>query len=100
MTAETNGSSGQSLHPLAQLYARWALNPLVEIAHGLAHDVAVRPENYRHLSRSTIETLNNFRFKLGTDPHWPNAFQRTLSFRPLYRVSERGHARRGVAGAS
>ena len=80
-------ASRNSLHPIAELYGRWALNPLVDVASAIAHDVAVRPNRYKQLSAKTVSILNDFRFKLGTDAEWPNAFQRTLSFRVLYHAS-------------
>jgi hypothetical protein len=74
-------------HPIADLYGYWALNPLVEIARAIAYDVVVRPQHYRDLPDDLAEILTNFRFKLGSDPDWPDAFQRTLSFKVLYQVS-------------
>jgi hypothetical protein len=84
-TADSN--SNEFSHPIADLYGRWALNPLVDIAHAVSHDIVVRPQNYRQLPDDVAEILTDFRFKLGSDPDWPNAFQRTLSFKVLCQVS-------------
>ncbi len=75
------------LAPLADLYGYWALNPLVEIAHVLSFDVAVRPQRYRTLTTATSETLVGFRYKVGASSEWPDRFQRALNFKPLYQVA-------------
>ncbi len=87
----------ESLHPLADLYGRWALNPLVDIARAIAYDVVVRPQNYRDLPEDAARILTDFRFKLGSDPDWPDAFQRTLSFKVLCKVSLASPPVRAVA---
>ncbi len=79
--------ASESLHPLAELYARWALNPLVEVACAVAYDVSVRPHQYRDLSDEVASVLSDFRFRLGSDPAWPDAIQRALSFKALYQVN-------------
>jgi len=79
--------SQTSNHQLAELYGRWALNSLVEVAYVLSHDVAVRPQNYQQLTAESANTLAGLRFKLGADPEWPDAFQRTLNFKVLFQVS-------------
>lgn len=73
-------------HPIGELYARWALNFMVDLAHAIAHDFVVRPRHYRAVPEEIASILADFRFKLGSDPQWPDAFQRTLSFRMLYPV--------------
>lgn len=73
-------------HPLSELYGRWALNSLVELAYVLSHDVAVRPQYYQQLSAETANIIAGFRFKLGSDPDWPDAFQRALNFKVLLQV--------------
>jgi hypothetical protein len=87
----------EPLHPIADLYSRWALNPLVDIARAVAHDVVVRPQNYRRLPDDVAEILTDFRFKLGSDPDWPDAFQRTLSFKVLSQVNLASPSIRAVA---
>jgi hypothetical protein len=76
----------KSMHPLAELYGLWAMNPLVEMARVLSFDVAIRPQNYRALPPELTPVLTGFRFKVGTDPEWPDIFQRSLNFKPLYQV--------------
>lgn len=73
-------------HPIGELYGRWALNFLVDLAHAIAHDFVVRPRHYRAVPDEIASILADFRFKLGSDPQWPDAFQRTLSFKMLYPV--------------
>ena len=75
------------VHPLGELYGLWALNPLVEIVRVLSFDVATRPQSYRKLTDNAAAVLSGFRFKLGTDPEWPDAFQRSLNFKVLCQVS-------------
>jgi hypothetical protein len=62
--------------PLAALYARWTLDPIVDVALGIAHDVIKRPRVYRTVSHDTLQTLSRFRSFLGTHPPWPSAPQR------------------------
>jgi hypothetical protein len=74
------------LHPLAELYGKWAFSFLIDLAHGVAHDFVARPQHYRQLSDQTAELLADFRYKFGSDPEWPDPFQRTFSFRMLNRA--------------
>ena len=80
---ESNSTSNESLHPFGELYGRWAFNFLIEVAQGLGYDFVVRPQNYRNVPDNIADILNSFRFKIGFDPEWPDAFQRTLSFKVL-----------------
>lgn len=79
-------SGEMDFHPIGELYGRWALNFLVDLAHAIAHDFVVRPRNYRDVSDEVGSILADFRFKLGSDPQWPDPFQRTLCFKMLYPV--------------
>jgi hypothetical protein len=76
----------EASHPLAGLYGRWAFNFLVDLAHAVAHDFIARPQHYRAVPDHIAELFSDFRYKLGTDPSWPDAFQRTFSFKMLNRV--------------
>lgn len=93
----TDSGRQESLHPIADLYGRWALNPLVDVARAIAYDVVVRPQSYPDLSDDVLRILTDFRFKLGSDPDWPDAFQRTLSFKVLCQVSLASPPVRAVA---
>ena len=73
-------------NPLAELYSLWALNPLVEVARILSHDVAIRPQHYQSLSPKLSNAVTGLRYKVGNDPSWPDVFQRSLAFKPLYKV--------------
>lgn len=85
----TVGRPGDAVtHPLAKLYSRWALNPIVDVARGVAHDVPVRPERYVALTEHMVEVLTDFRFKIGRDPAWPDLVQRTLSFKILFTANK------------
>jgi len=86
-TRSTSKAGEKKSHPVAQLYGHWALNPLVEIAHTISHDFVARPQQYRNVSDDVADILADFRFKLGSDRDWPDAFQRTLSFKVLHQVN-------------
>lgn len=75
-------------HPIAELYGRWALNPLVGLAYAVSHDFVVRPQLYRGVSDKVARVLSDFRFKTGTDSDWPNEYQRTLNFKLLYHLNK------------
>ncbi len=91
MTSLTN------FHPVALLYGRWALNPLVEIVQTLSYDFAARPRQYKEVSIETANILADFRFKFGNDRYWPDAFQRTLNFKSLQQVNLAAPALRQAA---
>lgn len=83
-------SAGQDdTHPVGELYGRWTLNFLVDLAHTIAHDFVARPRQYRDVPEDIAALLSDFRFKMGAAPEWPDAFQRTLSFKMLHRVWHR-----------
>lgn len=84
-------------HPLGELYKRYALSPLIEIVEYLSHDFVARPQLYANVSSDVRDILEDFRFKLGKHPKWPNAFQRTLNFKIIGAVNLAGPPLRAAA---
>lgn len=79
----SEGSKSSSQHALAELYRRSLLDPVVEIAHAVAHDAVRRPRHYRDVPDSTGRLLESFRSRNGNDPDWPSAAQRSALFAPF-----------------
>jgi mersacidin/lichenicidin family type 2 lantibiotic len=86
-TAERDLTGAAGLWPaLARLYALSTLDPIIEIARGLARDVAAHPHRYREVPDEVGGILAAFQTRLGTDPEWPNAAQRDEVYASLLGV--------------
>lgn len=50
-------ASQPSLHPLAGLYQRSVLDPMVEVARTISHDFVKRPRHYRAVPENVASIL-------------------------------------------
>jgi len=71
-------------HPLATFYARYVLDPLVEVARAVSYDFVQRPRQYREVPESVAEILDGFRTRTGCGPEWPSATQRAILFAGVF----------------
>jgi len=79
-SVEKKAGSRRDFPLLAELYQRLILDPLVEIAHAVAHDFVRRPRRYGEVPEKTAGLLAGFRGRTGSDPEWPSAMQRSALF--------------------
>ncbi|HEX7566925.1 MAG TPA: hypothetical protein VF355_00005 [Anaerolineaceae bacterium] len=77
-------ASQPSLHPLAGLYQRSVLDPMVEVARTISHDFVKRPRHYRAVPENVASILEGFRIRTGSNPEWPSATQRAHLFAPIF----------------
>ncbi len=83
--AKTNQKAQQSSkHPIAALYERSVLDPMVEVARAISHDFVRRPRHYRAVPENVAGILEGFRIWTGSNPEWPSAAQRASLFMPLF----------------
>lgn len=68
---------------LDEMYRRWTLDVVVDLAYAVALDYSKRRLQYEDV-RAQAGTLSSFRFRTGTDPAWPNADQRMTTFTPIF----------------
>jgi hypothetical protein len=66
---------------VGDLYARWTLDCLVEIAYAIAQDFVGRPQLY--LGDDVPESIVELRIASGTDPRFPNGTQRQTMLLPI-----------------
>jgi hypothetical protein len=103
--AKAPARAGAEAAVVAELYARWILDGVVEVAHAVALDFVARPRHYRRVSDETAAVLEQFKARTGHEPDWPDAGQRAAIFGALFGVAG-GAARNGgnspfaIAGAS
>jgi hypothetical protein len=79
------------LGQVPELYARWTLDPVIEMAVAVAHDFPRRPRHYRDVPAGVdgvVRVLSSLRARMGTDPDWPNASQRAISLEALVGPSD------------
>ncbi|HEY7495654.1 MAG TPA: hypothetical protein VIH59_31690 [Candidatus Tectomicrobia bacterium] len=81
MPSNEHNATIPPLHPIAELYGKWAFNFMVDVATAIAHDFVDRPQHYRHVPNGTKDVLASFRSLVGAHPDWPNAEQRIAIFR-------------------
>ena len=67
--------------PVAELYRCLWLEPLIEVALGLAHDVLCRPAGYRRIPRATLAAALQLQRAVGTDTALPGPTQRAAIYR-------------------
>ena len=73
---------------LAQMYARWTLDAVVELVHAVSHDITKRPYEYANLDGGVARLLVEFRARTGTAPEFPNLEQRTAIYSSLLGPSD------------
>jgi hypothetical protein len=78
------GASQSSRSPIAVLYQRSVLDPMVEVARAISHDFVRRPRHYRRIPEKLAAILDGFRIRTGSNPEWPSAAQRADLFAPLF----------------
>jgi hypothetical protein len=78
------------------LYARWALDCLADIAYAISTDAIARPQLYQ--SDDIPDDLVTLRMSYGTAPHFPNATQRQAMMMPILGPSD--GLRRGASSQS
>src|SRR5262249_34635649 len=71
---------------VADTYARWTLDCLVEIAYAISIDFVSRPQLYQ--SDDIPDDIVNLRALYGTDPDFPNTAQRQLMMTPVFGRSD------------
>jgi hypothetical protein len=75
--------------PVADTYARWTLDCVIELVTSIAEDYVKRYRQYRDVPEHISKLLTEFRLRTGSDPEWPNTIQRTAMFTPLVGASDR-----------
>jgi len=71
---------------VADTYARWTLDCLVEIAYAISIDFVSRPQLYQ--SDDIPDDIVNLRASYGADPDFPNTAQRQLMMTPVFGRSD------------
>ena len=73
--------------PISDMYARWTLDCVVNVAHAVGQDFVKRIRHYRDVPGPIATHLSDFKARSGHDPMWPNAEQRANIFEPLFGAS-------------
>lgn len=78
---------------IADMYARWTLDLICEAVHAIASDFVNRPRQYTSLPGDTAPgntpvILEDFWYRSGTDPTFPDFAKRQLIFTPLLGPSD------------
>src|SRR6476646_230984 len=60
----------------SEMYERWALDCMIDVAHALSNDYIKNLVYYGRLSESIKTILSDFQSLTGLDPKWPNTIQR------------------------
>ena len=71
-------------HPIAALYQRSVLDPIVEVARAVAVDLVRRPRSTGSFPANVTDIIEGFRIATGINPVWPNAAQRAGLFAPIF----------------
>lgn len=73
----------KSWHPVAELYAMATLDVLIELARAVAYDAVRRVAQYREIPDRTSGMLESLRSRVGSEPDWPSAVQRSALYTSL-----------------
>lgn len=68
---------------IADIYARWTLDCVIDLVTAIAEDYQKRYLQYRAVPNDLSSLLIDFRTKTGSEPEWPNSQQRAAIFTPL-----------------
>jgi len=72
--------SSLPLHPLADLYQRWALDFVVEAARAISQDYAKEPMAYRRVPDDVGAVIESFSRDVGADRDWPSFAERNAVY--------------------
>ncbi len=84
---------------LGDLYARWTLDALIEIAHAVADDYVARPDFYRgnhHLNDRVPDHIVDLQMSYGHVRDYPNKDQRSALNKPILGMSDEHILAKGV----
>src|SRR5262245_1590024 len=70
------------------MYTRWVLDVVIELAYAVSQDFVNRPQFYQNVDRHTACSLRNLLMFYGTAPSYPNAQQRQAMHVPLFGKSD------------
>lgn len=73
---------------IAEMYGRWTLDCIVELANAVALDFVTRPRHYRPVPESVAGTLAQFKSLTGKHPNWPDTAQRAAIYIALLGASD------------
>ncbi|MEO7860174.1 MAG: hypothetical protein ABIU05_06970 [Nitrospirales bacterium] len=73
---------------IGQMYGRWTLDCVNEAAYAVALDYEKRYRHYRDVDAAVGVILSDLRSRIGSDPRWPNAAQRSAINVPLIGISD------------
>ena len=66
-----------------EMYGRWTLDCVIEVARSVSLDFVSRPRQYRRIPEDTATALANFKALVGNDPDWPDQAQRAAIYGAL-----------------
>ncbi len=81
-------NSGEDEPRISEIYARWTLNCIVDIAHAVAIDFTTRPRQYKNIPDATSSLIEALWYRYGTDPAFPDREKRVLICEPLIGPSD------------
>ena len=73
---------------IADMYERWTLDCVVELAQAVAADFVSRPRQYKDVSAAVAKSLESLWYLADTDPGFPGAAKRQMVFTPLLGPSD------------
>ena len=85
---ETRGGA-PGFQPVADVYARWTLDCVIDLVTSIADDYVKRYRQYRDVPPDISKLLTDFRTRTGSDPEWPNSAQRMAMLMPLVGASDK-----------
>lgn len=89
MATAENAEPRQLRGLVAELYPRWTLDVVVRLVEeGIAIDFVKRPRQYKEVPPDIAEILENFWFRSGTDPGFPNLQKREMILFPILGQSD------------
>ena len=68
---------------VADMYGRWTLDCVIEVARSVSLDFVSRPRHYRRIPEETATALENFKALVGNHPYWPDQAQRAAIYGAL-----------------
>lgn len=84
MSPASKGKAAESRQPaLAEIYAAWTLDCVVQSARAVALDFAQRPRQYKNVSDEAASAVEAMWFVYGKTPNYPDDSQRGMIAMPL-----------------
>ncbi len=73
---------------VADMYERWTLDCIIEVAQAITTNFVERPQQYRNVPENIANIIQDLWYRSATDPQFPDMTKRQMIFEPILGPSD------------